>query len=85
MRGGTIFLSFFVLFTIASYAVPVPMFPGSLVPALGFVTVPTEYASFISAIVNGLVYGLVVWLVFVLVSRRFEESKVTEISSRRKG
>jgi len=85
MRGGAIFLSFFVLFTIASYAIPAPMFPGNLVPMLGFATVPTVYASFISAIVNGLVYGFVAWLVFVLVSRRFEESKVTDISSKRKG
>jgi len=83
MRGGLIFLVFFVLFTAASYAVPVPLFPGNLVSLLGFVTVPDVYASFVSAVVNGVVYGFVVWLVFVLVSRRFEEPKVTEI--RRKG
>ena len=84
MRGGAIFLAFFVLFTLASYAVPVPLFPGNLVPVLGFVTVPIVYAPFVSAVVNGVVYGFVVWLVFVLVSRRFEEPKVTEISSRQK-
>jgi len=83
MRGGAIFLVFFVLFTVASYAVPVPLFPGNLVPLLGFVAVPTVYASFVSAVVNGVVYGFVVWLVFVLVSRRFEEPKVADI--RRKG
>jgi hypothetical protein len=79
MRGGAIFLAFFGLFTVASYAVPVPLFPGNLILLLGFVTVPTEFASSISAIVNGVTYGLVVWLVFVLVSRRFEEPKVTAI------
>jgi len=79
MRGGAIFLVFFALFTVASYAVPVPLFPGNLVPALGFVTVPTVYAPLVSAVVNGVVYGFVVWLVFVLVSRRFEEPKVTAI------
>ena len=79
MRGGAIFLAFFVLFTIASYAVPVPMFPGNLVSALGFVTVPIVYVPFVSAVVNGVVYGFVVWLIFVLVSRRFEEPKVTTI------
>jgi len=84
MRGGAIFLAFFVLFTIASYAVPVPLFPGNLVPALRFVTVPTEYAPFVSAVVNGVVYGLIVWLVFVLVSRRFEEPKVTHLKGRPK-
>jgi len=83
MRGGPIFLVFFILFAVASYAVPVPLFPGNLVPALGFINVPTAYAPFVSAFVNGVVYGFVVWLVFVLVSRRFEEPKV--IRMRRKG
>jgi len=83
MRGGAIFLAFFVLFTVASYAVPVPLFPGNLVPALGFINVPTVYAPFVSAVVNGVVYGLVVWLVFVLVSRRFEEPKVTTIRGKK--
>ena len=83
MRGGAIFLAFFVLFTVASFAVPVPLFPGNLIPVLGFVSMPAEYAPFVSAIVNGVVYGFVVWLVFVLVSRRFEEPKVAGI--RRKG
>jgi len=83
MRGGAVFLVFFVFFTAASYAVPVALFPGSLVPVLGISTVPTAYAPFVSSFVNGLVYGLVVWLVFVLVSRKFEEPMVTNI--RRKG
>jgi len=80
MRGGAIFLVFSVLFAIASYAVPdVPLFPGNMIPSLGFVTLPTAYVPLFSAVVNGLVYGFVVWLVFVLVSRRFEEPKVTAI------
>lgn len=83
MRGGPIFLAFFVVFTVASYAVPVPLFPGNLIPSLGFVTLPTAYTPLLSAVVNGVIYGFVVWLVFVLVSRRFEEPKVTDI--RRKG
>jgi len=76
-------LAFFVLFSVASYAVPVPLFPGNLVLGLVVVALPTAYGPFVSAVVNGLVYGFVVWLVFVLVSRRFEEPKVTEV--RRKG
>jgi len=77
-----VFVCFFILFTAASYAVPVPLFPGSIVPLLGFVTIPSLYAPFVSAFVNGLVYGFVVWLVFVLVSRRFEEPKVYEMSKK---
>jgi len=82
MRGGAVFLAFFVVFTVASYAVPVPLFPGSIVPTWGIVNVPAAYVPLVSAVVNGLVYGLVVWLVFVLVSRRFDEPKVTEIKKR---
>ena len=78
MRGGAIFLAFFVLFTVASYAVPVPLFPGNLVPALGLITVQAAYAPFVSAVVNGVVYGFVVWLVFVLVARRFEEPQLAD-------
>jgi len=75
MRGGVIFLIFFVVFGAASYAVPAPLFPGSVVP-LWFNTVPTAYAPLVGAVVNGIVYGSVVWLAFVLISRRFEEPKV---------
>jgi len=78
MRGGAILLAFFALFAVASYAVPVPLFPGNLVSVL-VVNVPVIYVPLVSAVVNGLVYGVVVWLVFVLVSRRFEEPKVNDI------
>ena len=82
MRGGPIFLAFFVLFAVASYAVPVPLFPGSFVPLLGIVNIPVAYTSVVSAVVNGLVYGLIVWLVFILVSRRFEEPKVYAVKKK---
>jgi hypothetical protein len=84
MRGGPIFLVFFVLFAVASYAVPVPLFPGSFVPLLGIVNIPGAYTPVVSAVVNGLVYGLIVWLVFILVSRRFEEPKVYDIKKKEK-
>ncbi len=84
MRGGPIFLAFFGLFAVASYAVPVPLFPGSFVPLLGIVNIPGAYTPVVSAVVNGLVYGLIVWLVFILVSRRFEEPKVYDIKKKEK-
>ena len=82
MRGGPVFLAFFVLFAAASYAVPVPLFPGSFVPFIGIVAIPSAYAPFVSAIVNGIVYGAVVWLVFFLASRRLEEPKVRQIAKK---
>jgi ABC-type sulfate transport system permease subunit len=82
MHGGPVFLAFFVLFAAASYAVPVPLFPGSYVPLLGIVDIPSTYAPLVSAVVNGLVYGTVVWLVFILASRRLEEPKVRQIAKK---
>jgi hypothetical protein len=72
LRGGAIFLVFFALFTVASFAVPVPLFPGNVVPV--WLSLPSpDYASLVSAVVNGITYGLVVWLVFVLATRKLDE------------
>jgi len=70
MRAGAIFVAFFLLFTCASIAVPVPMFPGSIVQV--WLAVP-----YISAIVNGLAYGFITWVVFFFVNRRIEKSLST--------
>lgn len=83
MRGRALFLAFFVLFGVASYAVPVPLFPGSIVPSW-FGSVPAEYIPLLGAIVNGIVYGSIIWFVFVLAARRFEEPKVTKRQSNTK-
>jgi mannitol-specific phosphotransferase system IIBC component len=82
MRGGAVFLAFFLLFTLASLAVPVPLFPGSIINA--FFTLPVDtYRPLISALTNGITYGLVVWLVFFAVSRKIDESGVSDYKSRK--
>lgn len=82
MRGGAVFLAFFILFTLASMAVPVPLFPGSVIHALFGLTLDS-YAPLISAIANGITYGLVVWLVFFLATRKLDESGVSDYKSRK--
>jgi len=67
MRAAAIFVAFFLLFTLASLAVPVPMFPGNMIEI--WVDVP-----YINAIVNGLTYGFITWIVFFFISRRIEKS-----------
>ena len=75
MRGSPIFFSFFILFMLASLAVPVPLFPGNMVPTwLGVST--SNYASLFSALVNGGTYGFLVWAVFVVATRGLDESGV---------
>ena len=77
MRGGAVFLAFFFLFTLASLAVPVPLFPGNLTSAW-FSLPSAQYVSFVSAVANGVTYGLVVWLVFVLATKKLDESSVAD-------
>jgi hypothetical protein len=70
MRAGAIFLAFFFLFTCASIAVPVPMFPGNMLQT--WLDVP-----YINALVNGLTYGLITWIVFLFINGRIEKSLST--------
>lgn len=78
MRGGAVFLSFFILFTLATLAVPVPLFPGNMFSAWFGLTSST-YASLFSAVVNGIAYGLIIWLVFILATRGLDESGVAGV------
>jgi len=72
MRGTVILIAFFLLFVLASLLIPSPMFPGSfLCTLIGGAT--SEYAAFLSAVFNGVFYGVVLWLVFVVISKRLEE------------
>lgn len=74
MRGGLILLVFFSLFTCASLLIPSPMFPGSSLCVL-FGTTASEYYAFLSALLNGVFYGVLLWLVFAAVSRRLGQEK----------
>ena len=70
MRAGAIFVAFFLLFTCASIAVPVPMFPGNIVQT--WLDVP-----YTNAVVNGLTYGFITWIIFFFVNRKIEKSLST--------
>lgn len=72
MRGALILLVFFSMFTVASLLIPSPMFPGSLLSTL-IGGALAAYSQYVSAVLNGVVYGVVLWLVFVALSRRLEQ------------
>ena len=80
MRATPIFFAFFLLFTLASLAVPIPLFPGNAITA--FIQTPilaiTEYLVYIAAITNGLIYGIVVWVVFFFVDKKLENAIAME-------
>ena len=83
MRATAIFVAFFLLFTCASIAVPVPLFPGSMVPTWFGIPL-SEYAPYIEAVANGLLYGFITWMVFFLVNRKMDKALSAEGSRRKK-
>jgi hypothetical protein len=71
MRGALILIVFFSLFTVASLLIPSPMFPGNFFSTLIGQSIG-EYVKYLSAVFNGLFYGVILWLVFTVISRRLE-------------
>ncbi len=72
MRGTRILLVFFSIFTSASLLIPCPMFPGNVVCAL-IGEAARRYSGLLGSVFNGLFYGLILWLTFVIISRKLEE------------
>jgi hypothetical protein len=73
MRAAAIFFVFFLLFTSASIAVPIPLFPGNMISTL-FGIPASEYMSYLEALTNGLTYAFITWIVFFLLDKKIEKS-----------
>jgi len=74
MKGTLILVVFFLMFTSASLLIPSPMFPGNFFCMLiGEAT--SQYVEYLSALFNGVFYALILWLVFVVISRRLEQER----------
>jgi hypothetical protein len=69
---GLIALAFFSLFLIASLLIPAPMFPGSWFCGL-LGQAARDYVSVLSALFNGVFYGVILWAVFIGISRKLSE------------
>jgi len=72
MRGVLILIVFFLMFTFASLLIPSPMFPGNVFCTMIGAAI-TEYVEYLSAVINGIFYGVVLWSVFTVISRRLAE------------
>ena len=66
---GLLFLLFFAIFAIISIVIPTPIFPGNWFCFLIGQNIQ-NYTTFLSALFNGLFYGLVIYLVFVIMARK---------------
>ena len=73
MKATAIFFVFFIMFTSASIAVPIPLFPGNMMSTL-FGIPASEYMPYLEALTNGLTYGFITWIVFFLVDKKIEKS-----------
>ncbi|MGD8546099.1 MAG: hypothetical protein PVH12_07995 [Candidatus Bathyarchaeota archaeon] len=71
MRGALILLTFFALFLVASLLIPHQMFPGNIFCTLIGEAI-SQYTWIFSAVFNGIFYGIILWLVFVFLSKRLE-------------
>jgi hypothetical protein len=81
MKASAIFFAFFLLFTSASVAVPVPLFPGNMVSTL--VEFPaSELVVIFEALTNGANYAFVTWIIFSLLARKLESSMSTKQKKR---
>ncbi len=74
MKGIWILIVFFSIFLLASLLIPSPMFPGNVICTL-FGGAASKYSSYLSAVFNGIFYGAILWLIFVVISRRLEGEK----------
>jgi len=82
MKGAYIFAVFFLIFTSAMLLIPLPMFPGNTVLALANASL-SEYASFFSALINGIVYGLVAWAISMVMMQRIENASSKDAQKNR--
>jgi hypothetical protein len=81
VKASAIFFAFLLLFTSASIAVPIPLFPGNMVSTL--VEVPAaEYIVYLEAFTNGVTYAFITWAVFFLLVRKIESSMSMEPKKR---
>jgi len=87
MRAAAIFFAFFLLFTCASIAVSVPMFPGNMIPTWFRIPV-SAYTPYIEAVANGLLYGFITWIVFFFINRKMDKElsgNSKEVRKKKKG
>jgi len=83
MRGLAVFVVFFAIFLISSLAIPSPLFPGNIV-CFFFGISDLSYIILVNAVVNGIFYGSIAWIVFSLSFRWIERSLYKERSAKKK-
>jgi hypothetical protein len=73
-KGTMILMVFFILFTAASLLISSSMFPGNVLCTLIGASV-SQYTAIASALFNGVLYSVALWLIFIAVSRKLAQEK----------
>jgi hypothetical protein len=73
MKGLAVFAVFFAIFLVSSLAISSPLFPGNVICFL-FGISGLSYGFLVNAVVNGVFYGFIVWVVFSVSFRWIERS-----------
>jgi large-conductance mechanosensitive channel len=74
MKHILIFTVFFLTFTLASLLIATPLFPGNfLLTILSRNAQLMEYSRYIVALINGLIYSLLISFFFVWLSKKLVE------------
>lgn len=73
MHGVAVFVVFFAIFSVSSLIIASPMFPGNLVCSWFGISESTQI-SLLSALVNGVFYGICTWIIFILSFRWVERT-----------
>jgi len=74
MIGAVVFVIAFVLFLVVSLVINLP--PGfwvvqELIPDIQ----GTQYASLVTGIINGAIYGVIIWIIYSLVKMMYDRRK----------
>jgi len=73
MIGAVVFVIAFVLFTLISLAVKFP--PGTWIVQKWIPNLPQEYTSLVTGILNGVFYGVIIWVAFSLAKTAWERKR----------
>jgi hypothetical protein len=76
MKLKPIFFAFFIVFTLASIAVPIPLFPGNMISPILIPQLLT-YKIYIEALTNGIAFSFLSYLVFFLVDKKLDNGAST--------
>jgi hypothetical protein len=73
LRGLAVFAVFFAIFLVSSLVISSPLFPGNVF-CLVFSVSNLDLVVLVGALVNGVFYGFIAWIVFSLGFRWIERS-----------